>query len=236
MRDMVDSAGIAVAGDGGGGAARGVERLIVFARYPEPGRTKTRLIPALGEAGAADLQRRMTHKVLDEARELKRRRGVAVEVRYAGGDGDAMAAVFGDDLRYRAQVGEGLGARLHGAFVEAFGEGCDRVVTIGSDCPGMTAERLAEAFEGLGRADAVIGPAEDGGYYLIGLNRPVAGLFDDGIEWGSERVLAQTLERAAGLGVSVHRLGELTDVDRPEDLAVWRRVEAGKNEDASRRR
>ena len=134
-----------------------------------------------------------------------------------------MAARFGDDLRYVPQAGQTLGDRLHSAFVEAFEAGCKRAVTIGSDCPGITEARLAEAFEALDRAELVLGPATDGGYYLVGLNRPTPGVFE-GIAWGTERVLAQTLDRADRLGLSVHQLGALDDVDRPEDLPVWRRA------------
>jgi rSAM/selenodomain-associated transferase 1 len=142
-----------------------------------------------------------------------------------------MAELFGGDLRYREQAGEELGQRMHGAFVDAFEERGSRVVMIGSDCPGLTADRLGEALDALRRQDMVLGPASDGGYYLIGLSRPEPGLFE-GIAWGGERVLTQTLSQADGLGLSVHRLGVLSDVDRPEDLHVWRRMETGEQRNA----
>jgi rSAM/selenodomain-associated transferase 2 len=96
------------------------------------------------------------------------------------------------------------------------------MVVIGTDCPGLTAATLREAAEGLATHDVVLGPAEDGGYYLIALRQPQPALFTN-IEWGTERVLAQTLEKCRGLGLCVHQLAPLADVDEPEDLLVCRR-------------
>lgn len=196
---------------------RPLERLIIFTRYPEPGRTKTRLIPALGAEGAAALHRRLTEQALATARRLAAQHAVALEVRYTGGDAAAMRQWLGTGL-YLCEQGEGdLGSRMREAFHTAFEEGCERVVIIGADCPGLTSDVLSSAFAALHRHDLALGPASDGGYYLIGLRRTVPQLFD-GIAWGADSVLWRTLQIARGLGLQFVLLEQLDDIDRPEDL------------------
>jgi hypothetical protein len=197
--------------------------LIIFTRYPAPGHTKTRLIPRLGPAGAAALQSEMTLHTLRWARALSARASVAVQVRFEGGDEDRMRACFGSDFSYRPQEAGDLGCRMAEAFEAAFATGAERVILVGTDCPGITAELVEDAFERLAAADLVLGPATDGGYYLIGLRRPLPALFAD-ISWSCETVLRDTLQRARRLRVSATQLATLADVDRPEDLPVWQRV------------
>jgi len=203
--------------------SRARDRLIVFTRYPEPGKTKTRLIPALGPAGAADLQRQMTEHLLERAARLAGHRKVRIEVRFAGGSEDLVRQWLGSDPTCREQGPGDLGRRMLRAFREAFAAGAARAVIVGTDCPGITAALLEKAFDQLGRHDLVLGPAEDGGYYLIGLRRPVRQLFE-GMAWGTDKVLRETLFAAERLGLSVALLEPLADVDRPEDLPVWERA------------
>ena len=198
-------------------------RLVIFTRFPEPNKTKTRLIPALGPEGAAELQREMTLYTLTWVRELATRYPVSVEVRFEGGDAEKMAACFGNDLSYRPQGSGDLGCRMAAAFAKAFGEGAERTVIIGSDCPEITPKLIRECFDRLVGCDVVLGPATDGGYYLIGLGRPAPKLFS-GIPWGSERVLKDTLGRAGELSLKVSLLETPSDVDLPEDLVVWHRA------------
>ena len=198
-------------------------RLVIFTRFPEPHKTKTRLIPALGPEGAAELQREMTLYTLTRARELAARYPVSVEVRFEGGNAQKMEASFGNDLSYRPQGSGDLGCRMVAAFTEAFCEGVEGTVIIGTDCPEITPKLVRESFYRLGARDVVLGPATDGGYYLVGLRRPEPKLFT-GIPWGSERVLEDTLRRAGELSLEVSLLETLSDVDRPEDLAVWHRA------------
>jgi uncharacterized protein len=200
----------------------GLARLIVFTRFPEPGKTKTRLIGRLGAVGAADLQREMTTHTLAEARVFAARGGAGVEVRYEGGGEAQMSETFGGDLRYVPQGGGDLGDRLVRAVATAFEDRAGTVLVIGSDCPGVTADLLERALDLL-RGDArrvVLGPALDGGYYLIGLGRVVPELFEE-VAWGTEHVLDRTIERARRAGLEVRLLEALADVDRPEDLDVW---------------
>lgn len=196
-------------------------RLAVFTRYPEPGKAKTRLAPALGARGAAELQRRMTASVLATARAFAEGGGALLEVRYEGGSEAEMRAAFGGGCRFVPQSGGDLGQRMGRAFAAAFANGAGAAVLIGSDCPSITAETLAEAFRLLDAPhDLVLGPAADGGYYLIGLRRPVPALFPADMPWGEASVRCRTLQIAKDLGLSVALLQELSDVDRPEDLAA----------------
>jgi hypothetical protein len=196
------------------------EHLIVFTRFPEPGVTKTRLIPALRGEGAAELQRAMAVQTLEATDRLRSLRDVSVEVRFAGGDASRMAALFGHRYVYLPQRSEELGARMHAAFAEAFAHGAQRVVVVGTDCPELDAETLIDALDTLRTHDCVIGPARDGGYYMIGLRHPCRQIFE-GIAWGSAHALEQTQRNAIAAGLTVRRLAMLTDVDEPQDLAVW---------------
>lgn len=209
------------------------ERMLIFARFPQPGKSKTRLIPSLGAEPAAQLHTEMVWHTLAWAADLARLSDVQVEIHFAGGDAAGMRALFGANRSYREQVGEDLGARLAHAFEIAFGEGAQRVVIVGTDCPDLSAERAAEACRALKTHDVVLGPAVDGGYYLIGLSRPQPCLFE-GIDWGTERVLAQTVAAARCNHLSIAQLERLADVDESADLPVWERVQSAKS--ASTRR
>ncbi|PSR17558.1 hypothetical protein C8255_12020 [filamentous cyanobacterium CCP3] len=200
--------------------------LMLFTRFPEPGRTKTRLIPHLGPAGAAALQRQMTEHVLAQVQGAARRRPLAVEVHFAGGSPGQMRAWLGDAVTYYPQTEGGLGDRLMAAFKQSFGLGRAGAIAIGSDCPALTPDHLAAALAALQRVDVALGPATDGGYYLIGLRQPQPALFE-AIAWGTDQVLAQTLAAATAQGLTVELLTPLTDVDRPEDLPQWESIVAG---------
>ena len=201
-------------------------RLIVFTRYPEPGKVKTRLIPTLGEVGAARLHRDMTTHTLAWARELSGRDGTSVEVRFEGGSRASMREEFGAAVRYVPQGPGNLGARMARAVDEAVAAGAGSIVIVGTDCPEMTLEIARRAFDGLQLRDLVLGPARDGGYYLIGLRRTLPKLFRN-IPWGTAEVLSATLRRANELRASYLLLEELSDVDRPEDLPVWEQATSG---------
>ncbi|MDA8164197.1 MAG: TIGR04282 family arsenosugar biosynthesis glycosyltransferase [Desulfobacteraceae bacterium] len=192
------------------------EQILLFTRYPAPGQVKTRLVPVLGPHGAAALQRRLTERTLARIRALQQRRPVGLEVRATGGSRERFAKWLGS-AKIVPQGRGGLGARLRRAFEAAFGRGAKRAVAVGADCPALSPEVLARAFEELHRKDVVLGPAMDGGYYLVGLSRPAPALFA-AIPWGTSGVLAATLARAAAGSLSVSLLEPLADVDRPEDL------------------
>lgn len=203
------------------------ERFILFTRYPEAGTTKTRLIPCLGPEGAADLQRQMTVHTLATALPVKASRGLEVEVRYEGGSHRRMQDWLGSGITYRRQGGGDIGRRMARALRQAFDQGSEAAVLVGSDIPDISAALLEQAFASLDDNTVALGPATDGGYYLIGLSRrgfrrAEAALFD-GLAWGTSRVLAESCRRLEGLGVRFVLLAQLSDIDRPEDLSVWER-------------
>ena len=124
-------------------------RLILFTRFPVPGKVKTRLIPALGPEGAAALHRRLVLRTLRTAKAACQAHGVDLEIRFAGDDSGAMEHWLGFQWRFRAQCAGDLGQRMAGAFADSFAEGSPATVIIGSDCPDLTEHGLAEAFAAL---------------------------------------------------------------------------------------
>jgi len=200
------------------------DRFILFGRYPVPGRTKTRLIPFLGPAGAAELQRHMTETVFRAAKLAAGRTGAVLEICFEGGSANAMRRWLGTGAAYCRQSRGDLGQRMEAAFRRAFQEGCSRALLFGTDIPGLSAPVLDLAMDRLRTRDVVLGPSPDGGYWLIGLKKH-ARLFS-GTGWGSDRVLSQTLAAAKKLGLSTALLDPLTDIDTMEDvhnlLPGWR--------------
>ncbi len=157
-------------------------KLVLFARYPVVGKTKTRLIPALGTEGAAALHRRLVLRALRTAQEACRATPAELEVHFEGGTEHAMSHWLGDDLRFVPQGSGDLGERMAGAFEESFRTGSTATVIIGSDCPDLRPDVIIAAFARLKETPAVLGPALDGGYYLVGLSHPMPELFR-GIPW-----------------------------------------------------
>ena len=201
--------------------------LLIFARLPKAGANKTRLIPALGAEKATLVYRQLVDRTLSQARQIASEQlpselGYQATVCYTGGSVSEVRAALGDDLTYCEQVGPSLGDRLQLATKSAFAAGANRVVVIGTDCPSLTSSDLRTAFVQLGTHDIVLGPAQDGGYYLIGLKAECASLFTD-IDWSTSLVFEQTLHKTRELGLRVHQLRMLPDVDYPEDLLPLRR-------------
>ena len=191
-------------------------RVAVFAKAPVAGAVKTRLHGILGAEGAAALHSGLVRHALATAIAS----GVGpVELHCAPDEHHdffiACAQRFG--VRLVAQQGADLGERMRNAFEAAFARG-EALVLIGSDCPALDADELRRAAEVLRRDPAVIIPAEDGGYVLIGLARAVPGLFAK-VDWGTDAVLRQTRARFAEAGSLCVELPPLWDIDRPEDYA-----------------
>jgi rSAM/selenodomain-associated transferase 1 len=192
--------------------------IAILARAPQPGIAKTRLIPALGAAGAAALQERLIRRAVRPATDA-----ALGPVSVWGAPDDthpllrAMRTRCGVTLH--SQPDGDLGARMHAAATAAGGP----VLVIGTDCPALDADRLHLAAATLRNYDAVVIPAEDGGYVLIGLLRPPpAELFAD-IEWSTESVMSETRKRLQTLTLTWRELPTLWDNDRPEDLERLRR-------------
>ena len=184
-------------------------RVVLFTRWPEPGRAKTRLIPALGAEGASALHRRLTERALDAMRGS----GLPMEVRVTGAPLPRFRKWLGDGPALVDQGGGDLGERLLRAADSP-------VILIGADIPDLSTACLQDAAAALRDAPVVIGPAEDGGYYLLGLRTPMPFLFE-AMPWGTDRVFAITAGRLAVRGVIPALLPALADLDRPEDLDRW---------------
>lgn len=200
------------------------ERLILFGRLPEAGRTKTRLEPAVGPEGATRLYTAFLH----DAVRLALACGVDERELWVPDRPDAIARLEVEvpGIPVRLQSSGDLGERLRAAFHTAFEEGADAVVVVGTDHPTLPQGRIDEAFGALRTADVAIGPTEDGGYYAIGLRRycwPVAeGLFV-GAPWSRPNLTPWTRRRARRLDLAYFDLPEWYDVDRPEDIERLRR-------------
>jgi uncharacterized protein len=195
------------------------EKLIIFTRYPVPGKTKTRLIPVLGEEGATKLHRQLTEKTISTAQKLFFYHPLALEINFAGGTKILMQNWLGDTFIYQPQPDGDLGERMAIAFQKSFQSDYEKVIIIGTDCPTLKHHILREAFETLNQNELVLGPAEDGGYYLIGLRHFIPQLFQN-ITWGTSSVLEQTNAIALSLNLSIAYLPILADIDRPEDLSL----------------
>jgi len=194
--------------------------IAVFAKGPRPGKAKTRLIPLLGPDGAAALQRRLLEHTLHTA-QAAALGPIELWCTPDIDDPDLLnaSALVGASLHTQSE-GD-LGARMAQAFLTIF-ERTPRCILIGSDCPSLTAQDLKDAKNALNDHDAVLGPAEDGGYYLIGLqsglNVSLMQLFED-IEWGTDTVLEATRRRMKSLNLRWRELAPRWDVDRPADYA-----------------
>jgi rSAM/selenodomain-associated transferase 1 len=189
--------------------------VIVFARPPSPGRTKTRLIPRLGEWRAARLQARLTERALT----LARRSGAAVELHAAAHPRGAFfrhcATRFGVEVL--PQRGVGLGARMRAALGRAL-RTYRAAVLIGTDCPALRQSDLERACRLLrGACDVVLLPVEDGGYALVGARRLAPAMFE-GIFWGGPAVYRDTAQRLVAARVRWRALRRLWDLDRPQDV------------------
>lgn len=174
------------------------------------GRVKTRLIPIYSAEEACEIHKAMAETVI--------RRASAISPKCYIASDDVLHPFFEQfDLPVIAQGGGDLGARMSRLMVHAFDDGAEAVLFLGTDSPHMPESRLNRAIEILNVFDVVVGPVEDGGYDLIAMKRPVAELFE-GVHWGSEHVLAETLQRAEAAGVSIGQLDVSFDLDTPESL------------------
>ncbi len=194
-------------------------RIAILAKAPLAGFAKTRLIPALGERGAARLQRAFIVRTVHMAQQANLGGGVRLWCTPGAGQRFFRALQRATGVQCSDQPAGDLGQRMVASIAAAPGP----VLLVGTDCPALGMQHLraaAAALQGGAAtgAGAVFIPAEDGGYVLVGLRQPQPGLFH-GIDWSTERVMAQTRQRAKALGVALCELAPLWDVDTPHDLA-----------------
>jgi len=192
-----------------------------FAKWPEAGRVKTRLMPQLGKQGALEAHITLSLAVLNQLsfsgcevrflwdRELPSLPEAAAPI---------IKRIEALGLRQGFQQGNVLGERMEAALAEGLAER-SKALIIGSDCPSVDADYIHQALQALDKADVVLGPSDDGGYVLIGARTHLAGMLE-GVSWGTDRALAETVSRLDAVGLSCVQLSPRWDVDEPED---WQR-------------
>lgn len=195
--------------------------LIIFAKAPVPGQVKTRLCPPLTGDEAATLHGSFVIDMLERTKTAVAKLKLPLD-RYLACAPSSTLVFFQimeerQNVKLIDQVGDDLGARMQQAFATLFGKGYQRVFIVGTDVPSLPLDHYKQALALLDTHDVVLGPALDGGYYLIGLTQPRPELFTD-IAWSTDRVLAATQEKTAGLGLKTALLPPWRDVDTIEDL------------------
>ena len=188
------------------------EVVLVFEKNAILGQVKTRLASGMGELPALEIYKhlvQLTYSALEAV-------PVPVWTFFSDFIPESTHPIVENSL---VQQGQDLGERMSNAFARTFESGRDKVVLIGTDCPTLQSQHLLQAFEALNHSDLVLGPATDGGYYLIGMKSSAAYLFE-GIAWSTSQVLSQTLHVASQQGLIVTLLPELDDIDTQED---WQR-------------
>ncbi len=206
-------------------------RIVVLSKAPIKGFVKTRLASVIGPDASLAVHRRLTSHVLAEVE-------MAVDLATLSGGIDAEIRVTPDEeapgartwvpssIRIRPQGSGDLGDRMRRAFDEGFAEGAKFVLVVGTDCPGFTRRDPADAFAALSRADVVLGPAADGGFWLLGARGPTPELFHD-VPWSTSAVLEATKSLARAAGRTVEFLETLADIDTVDDLDRLRRDPRG---------
>jgi uncharacterized protein len=203
-------------------AMNNMQKILLFVKYPEPGKVKTRMESLLGKDRVAGLYQCFVLDLLETLKDA----GYPLSLVFSPSERKReMVHLFGEGYDYRPQEGDGLGERMKNAFRECFAEGTEAAVLIGSDLPDLPAYVLREAFSALKSSAAVIGPSVDGGYYLIGFRKEgFSPEIFDGIPWSTDRVLSETMQRLAAAERTVSILPWGRDLDTPEDLQdFWRR-------------
>lgn len=190
--------------------------LIIFIKNPVPGKVKTRLAKSIGNEHAFNVYKNLLHKTIENVSRLD----VKKEVWYSDYI-DRQDHIDSKLFDKKKQTGRNLGERMFDAFSSVFGNGFEKAVIIGSDCPELNAKHIEKAFMMLDGTDLVIGPSMDGGYYLLGMKEKHGELFSE-IEWSSETVYKSTVQKAESLNLSISTLPVLNDIDTLGDLKTSR--------------
>ncbi len=192
---------------------------IVFVKAPDPGQVKTRLSPALSPQESAELYKAFVNDTLECAGSIE---GAKMEVAYQASDQyPDLKWIHYPEPEFFPQNGQNLGEKLIYAFQKAFDEGASKAVVLGSDAPSMPVAYLEKAFDELKANDVVLGPAQDGGYYLIGLSRFIPDLFSH-IPWSTPDVFNATMDHISRHSLSCHLLPMHADIDTVDDLKnLW---------------
>lgn len=188
--------------------------LIIFQKNAELGKVKTRLAATIGDEAAFDAYLQLvnyTHRVASQV--------PAQKILFFSNQIETNLSTYSSEYRFELQSGNDLGDKMKNAFDQLFGENYDRLVIMGTDCAEITSELISEAFDSLDNHEVVIGPAQDGGYYLLGMRTFIPELFK-GIPWSTDQVAALTIKYLETNSISYTLLPTLSDVDNRED---WER-------------
>lgn len=207
-----------------------MEHILVFTKYPIAGFAKTRLIPSLGPEGAAEVSRKLSERCMQSVRDyvqyIPSTSSVSIRIFYTGKDADpvAMERWLGRESYevFLPQCEGDLGLKMSTAFESSFAAGATKTIIVGTDIPEMSANVLRTAFAQLEENDVVVGPAVDGGYYLLGMRSMYQELFEN-IQWSTANVLKETKDRAQRSNLVLSELNLLRDIDVPNDLAYLSR-------------
>jgi hypothetical protein len=193
--------------------------LIVFVKEPVKGKIKTRLAETLGDEFAFRFYKTCAEHTFNEIEKLNSP-GIKVYLFYDGENEKSVKDWAGEEFICKRQNGNDLGIRMKNSFFEIFNSGFHKAVIIGTDIPDLTSEIVEEAFNSLDKSEVVICPANDGGYYLLGMKKLYSFLFED-IVWSTEKVLSQSLDKLNRNGISKKILKTLNDIDTENDLKDW---------------
>lgn len=191
------------------------QKLIIFSKNPVPGKVKTRLAATVGNEKALKVYRKLLEHTASIAKELK-----VEKVVYYSDEVEKQDAFSPHQFEKKVQQGGDLGQRMQKAFAEELAD-ANQAIIIGCDCYELQTEHLEKAFKELEKNDVIIGPAKDGGYYLMGMKKLHPEFFQNK-EWGSSSVFKATMQDVKNLNLKVTTLPELNDVDREEDLGSLR--------------
>ena len=193
--------------------------LMVFVKYPTPGSVKQRLAQHLGSDRAAEIYKKIAETIVQKVAPASSEDYI-LEICFSPQEDEKLVRRWLNENEYFSpQQGSDLGARMSNAFSHAFAAGYTKALLIGSDCPDISRDIITQSFDMLKAKHIVLGPAYDGGYYLIGVREPIPELFSN-IEWGTEKVLSQTIDKINAAGLSLGLLPVLRDIDRIEDLKI----------------
>lgn len=190
--------------------------LIIFAKYPEPGKVKSRIASELGAERAAEIYSRIAKAVIEKVSTSDTHRTI-IFYDPPERENEIKLWLGINKHSYERQPGSTIGEKMSNSFRDVFSRGAEKAVLIGTDIPEITAGTVNAAFGLLDETDVVLGPAEDGGYYLMGLRNPEPLLFRD-IEWSTNLVLSQTIDRIKERKLSYNLLQTLKDVDTAGDI------------------
>jgi rSAM/selenodomain-associated transferase 1 len=197
---------------------RNKSSLIVFLRYPEKGKVKTRLAATTSEDFAQQWYRKCVDKIISE---IDKTPNIETNIFYSIiKEKEKVIKWLGNKYIYYDQKGSDLGARMQNAFFKVFANNSGKAIIIGTDIPDLNHNILSDAFELLDNNDIVLGPSVDGGYYLLGMNRLHNSLFE-GIEFSTATVLSETISKIDKLGLTFSMLPKLQDIDIEDDLVNW---------------